>query len=152
MTTNDERAVFERLALKREGCWGWRGYVMPNGYTQASIRSRHEYGHRLAYRLHKGPIPAGLLVMHSCDNRGCVNPDHLVAGTQRDNIADMDAKGRGRRPVLRGEANGHAKLTDAQVVEVRARAAAGERQTDIGASLGIRQSHVSRLVRREQRQ
>ena len=73
--------------------------------------------HRVSYEIHAGPIPDGLDVLHRCDVPTCVNPAHLFLGTQRDNVADMDAKGR-RRPA-RGERDGAAKLTEEQVLKIR---------------------------------
>jgi hypothetical protein len=75
-------------------CTEWSGYIDPtNGYGRYS----HQYAHRLAYEKAHGPIPAGLQVMHSCDNRACVNPDHLSLGTNLDNVRDMESKGRAKR-------------------------------------------------------
>jgi hypothetical protein len=79
-------------------CWLVTGYAMPNGYVQVDTRDngtkRRVYAHRLAYELVHGPIPAGLSVLHSCDNPRCVNPAHLSVGTQRDNVHDAIRKGR----------------------------------------------------------
>lgn len=83
-----------RLRVADSGCWEYTGYVMPTGYVQVSYRRKNTWGHHLAYRANKGPIPAGLRVMHSCDNRKCLNPDHLSLGTQQDNIRDCVTKGR----------------------------------------------------------
>lgn len=85
------------------GCWEWTGGVFKDsGYGKFNGGKGDDgkwvtaYAHRASHELHIGPIPAGLSVLHRCDNRLCVNPDHLFLGTQRDNIHDMLAKGRGR--------------------------------------------------------
>lgn len=75
-------------------CWPWTAHVMQGGYGRIKINGRHESAHRLAYRLGRGPIPAGLLVRHKCDNAGCCNPFHLVVGTQQQNVADAIRRGR----------------------------------------------------------
>lgn len=68
------------------GCWQWTGYLMPNGYAQFSRNGRKQYAHRVAYEFVHGPIPDGLVIDHLCRNRGCANPAHLEAVTQRTNI------------------------------------------------------------------
>lgn len=75
------------------GCWNWIKSVSNKGYGWFR-QDGHELAHRWAYATFRGPIPAGLFVLHSCDNPKCVNPNHLFLGTNRDNIRDMVAKGR----------------------------------------------------------
>lgn len=75
-------------------CWLWDGYVQSGGYGQIEISGTLWLAHRLSWTLHRGKIPAGLLVLHTCDTPRCCNPDHLFLGTPADNVADMIAKGR----------------------------------------------------------
>ncbi len=96
--------------------------------------------HRLAYALHHGIDPTGLVVMHGCDNPGCVNPAHLKLGTQSENIRDMYAKKRGRT----GPSN--FKLSVAQVAEIRRELSAGQRQRDLAELFGVDQSTVSNIA------
>jgi hypothetical protein len=108
---------------KTEDCWIWTGCLNSKGYGNIRLGGRggkSVFAHRLSYELHHGPIPDGLVVMHSCDNPACVNPNHLSVGTHKDNMRDMVRKGRGRHPVLKGETNGRALLTEDKVRYIRA--------------------------------
>lgn len=87
--------VFRRYVKKTDSCWLWTGIVDRRGYGRV-YRGRMVFAHRFSYELHVGQIPKGLIVRHSCDVPGCVNPDHLRLGTQRDNVGDMFARGRGK--------------------------------------------------------
>lgn len=81
-----------------ERCWEWRGYVGPNGYGLIRLPESNRLAHRVSYQLTRGRVPDGLLVMHECHNRKCVNPAHLRAGTQHENLAAMVRAGRQRKP------------------------------------------------------
>lgn len=102
---------------KTEGCWEWRGPLHKLGY--GLVGHANLKAHRVAWELTNGPVPEGLLVRHMCHNPPCVRPDHLKLGTQKDNMADMYAAGRGRKAT--GTDNGNGKLTDEQVAEIRSR-------------------------------
>jgi hypothetical protein len=77
-------------------CWLWRAGKFSNGYG-AFRHGGTRYAHRASWLLFRGPITDGMAVLHSCDNRACVNPDHLWIGTYQDNLSDMARKGRAHR-------------------------------------------------------
>ena len=80
------------------GCWIFLGYLDRVGYGKITRNKIGHFAHRLSWQGANGPIPAGMKVLHKCDVRCCINPDHLFLGTQLDNVADMRAKGRARYP------------------------------------------------------
>lgn len=129
---------FWRMVQISDGCWNWIGGKRPNGYGQISEGgkgSRSLSAHRVSYELHKGPIPEGLVVMHSCDTRACVNPAHLSLGTQKDNVDDMIAKGRKRTVAPVGPENGKSILTQQDVLYIRANGHKSHAQ--LGREIGV---------------
>lgn len=83
-----------RRTQRTSACWLWMGAADPEGYGIIKVAGRARRLTRVAWEMAHGPIPADLLVLHSCDNPPCIRPDHLMLGTQRANIRDMLAKGR----------------------------------------------------------
>jgi hypothetical protein len=115
-----ERFMDKVMPVPEAGCWLWIGAAKPTGYGNFYMDRAYVSAHRASYFLHKGEIPAGMLVMHKCDTPSCVNPDHLMIGTQQENIGDMFGKGRGRPNPSKGEGNPRALLTENDVRAIRA--------------------------------
>lgn len=146
-------ARFWRHVDKTDGCWLWTAYVGTHGYGAIGAGGKHGeilLAHRVSWELHNGPVPEGRFILHRCDNRKCVRPDHLFLGDAKANTDDMWSKGRGFAPeVLQGTANRNAKLTDAAVLAIRAEYAAGATQTALGHRYGVSQTVIWRVVRRK---
>lgn len=107
-------------------CWEWQGCVGSHGYGAIQINKRKWLTHRYAYYLTTGK-DSTLHILHSCDNRRCVNPAHLREGTNTENVQDAVDRGR----TAKGERNGGAKLKEWQVIEIKKRLATGESPTSI---------------------
>lgn len=161
-----ERLENWSIPIPHCGCWLWLGALRAKRY--GSIKHNGEYlaAHRASWMAHKGEIPAGLHVLHSCDVPLCINPDHLFLGTHQDNMDDKERKGRGNQPsglrngrhtkpwrTVRGIAhyahkhpesrqgakNGRARLTAEQVLEIRT---SPESNAAIGRRLGITKTTI----------
>lgn len=139
---------FWSKVVKTDNCWLWSGSVFQSrGYGQVWIPGikTPQRAHRVSWIINNGPIPDGMCVLHRCDCRLCVRPDHLWIGTQRENIDDMVKKGRSQR----GENSHRSKLTNADVIEIREMWHTGlYTQLAIADYFGIRQPQVSEIVRR----
>lgn len=112
------------------GCWDFNSSNLRGGYGRFWFNGRSHLAHRVSWQLYYGAVPAGLDVLHTCDNPRCVNPAHLWLGTHSDNMRDCEAKGRRKHSLspnhpLReyqkhGEGNPNAKLTEKDVLSIRA--------------------------------
>lgn len=130
-----------------DGCWEWFGGKDRGGYGilhSPNPERRRLLAHRVSWELHRGAIPAGMFVLHTCDNRSCVNPAHLFLGTHASNMRDMTAKGR----QASGVRHSQAKLTDEAVLEIRAKRANGTTQPALAALYGVSQTTISRICQR----
>ena len=137
--------VFLGRVNKTDSCWLWIG--TKNGYGYGIILMPGEKStraHRYSYELHKGEIPEGMVVMHSCDTPACVNPTHLSLGTRTDNNRDAVKKSRNAF----GEKNGHCRLSAEQIKSILADT---RKQRVIAREYSVTQSHISRIKSGEAR-
>lgn len=146
------------LVNPKTGCWEWRRFLLASGYGQIRMKGRRFSAHRLSYLLFNGPIEDGLHVCHHCDNKRCVNPQHLFAGTAHDNVQDAKRKGRlqvgvmhwsARMPnkIVRGTHNGNSKINERDVLEIRRLASRGHGQRTIARKLGLTRPIVRNIIR-----
>lgn len=135
-----------KVEVSDNGCWQWIGAIGSHKrYGICGLAGRSWLAHRAAWFLFRGVDPGNNCVCHTCDNGFCVNPDHLFIGSQGDNVADMEHKGRSRHPA--GAAHGRAKLTWEQVAEIRKKHASGTSQRALSREYGVAKNNISRIVK-----
>ena len=143
-----DRALLRRFfdkVLMTDGCWEWQA-AKRNGYGALKIGRELISAHRLSYFMFRGEIPSAMCVLHHCDNRVCVRPDHLFLGTHSDNVKDMDAKD--RRNATTGEQHRGSVLTAEVVVAIRhLRESKGWGKRRIARQLGVNSSTVGSVLR-----
>ncbi len=128
-------------------CWEWMGRIRDDGYAEIMVDRVYYTVHRYSWILHRGDIPLGLMVCHSCDNRSCVNPNHLFLGTCQDNVDDAVRKGRH----CHNESHGMCKLSNNQAKELRRLFRLGENRGSLMRRFGLGRTQVYRIGRGEQR-
>jgi hypothetical protein len=148
--------------ISESGCWEFQGALLPNGYGKKWHNKKCWLAHRLAYYKKYGAIPADMHVCHKCDNRKCINPDHLFLGTRLDNMRDMIAKGRANFSGLRtngavekaaavnksrtNEKSANCKHGNETINMIRQLFANGITQKKLAEMTGIRQGYISKIV------
>jgi hypothetical protein len=114
---DDKKRFLESFVVSCVGCWEWSKRTHEKGYGVFHLKGKLEQAHRAAWIIINGPIPEGLYVLHKCNNRKCVNPDHLYLGTHQDNMNDMVRDKRSNKPY--GERNGKSKITTEQAKRIK---------------------------------
>jgi hypothetical protein len=126
------------------GCWEWAGALYQNGYGMFCLRRGNRktfLSHRISWAIHNNSsIPEKMMICHTCDNRKCVNPDHLYLGTGKDNNTDTVKRNRGNRKV--GDACTWSKITEKQVLEIRN---SDEKQKTLALKYGVDPSTISQI-------
>ena len=142
MDYSKAKSILRSRSVDVGGCWEWQGARFARGYGKVGwvFEDGTAVGlaHRASYLVFNGPISEGLMVCHTCDNRGCVNPAHLWLGSAADNHSDMVSKG--RQP---------SKIDGGIAGEIRQEYLEGVRQVDLAEKYGVSQQMVSRIVRGE---
>ncbi|AFH22805.1 hypothetical protein OSG_eHP35_00105 [environmental Halophage eHP-35] len=116
----DEILSKENIEVTENDCWEWQGAKTPKGYGQIKRNKEKYYTHRVILQTHgEGFTEEKNFCCHKCDNPSCVNPDHLFAGSHKDNMEDATEKGRMVGPNVKGEKHHQSKLTKEEVVEIR---------------------------------
>ncbi|HEY5267531.1 MAG TPA: HNH endonuclease signature motif containing protein [Candidatus Saccharimonadales bacterium] len=157
------------------GCWVWKGSLDKSGYGRMKIQNKGYAAHRLSYFLYKGIIPDGLWVLHTCDNRPCVNPEHLYVGDVQQNMRDAVERNRmakGARngsvthaekryknwliwrksvpDLVKGEKNGRAKLNTDQVQTIRELYQNGNlNKEELGRQFNVSGVLIGKIIRNE---
>ncbi|MDE2106555.1 MAG: HNH endonuclease [Patescibacteria group bacterium] len=114
MTTVER--LLSKAAILENGCWKYTRGLNGRGYGNFWDHGRTRSAHVVSYELFNGSIPHGHSILHKCDYKPCINPDHLFTGTTKDNIDDMIAKGRSK---FVGVQNGRAILTEEDIPVIR---------------------------------
>jgi hypothetical protein len=130
----------------KDACWIWTRYADTNGYGALKVWGKKVTAHRYSYELAYGQVPEGMEVCHRCNERLCVNPGHLYAGTRQQNVADMIAAGNsGLRPPPPKQGSDHpsAVLTEAEVIDIYQRAWSGGSQIQIAQEYGVSKHTIS---------
>jgi hypothetical protein len=134
MTTDVRiRLLSKAEPITSTGCLEWQASKSGDGYGRFWFEGRMQNAHRISLELHTGErIPDGMMVLHRCDNKTCINPEHLTIGTHADNMRDRHAKRRFSR-----------KLSDVDVAAIRA--APSARQKDLARAYGVSQQQISHI-------
>jgi DNA-binding transcriptional regulator YiaG len=139
--------LLRKSVLVKSGCREWSGW-RENGYGRVAVERTMRAAHVVAWEQANGrKVPDGMVVRHRCDNPPCIEPSHLVIGTQTQNVADMFDRGRCDRA---GENNNSAKLTAESVQAIRAKHAVGQSVSSLSREYGISESQVKNIVTRKQ--
>lgn len=136
---------FWEKVSKSDGCWEWTGAISQKGYGNFWDGARYVNAHKFSWEFQHGKAPDRMCVCHVCDNPKCVRPDHLFIGSYSDNMQDCSKKGRLNHYF--GESSPAAKLTEAQVLEIRRAHAQGARMSDLARRYGLTQSSIALIVR-----
>lgn len=146
---NDIDRFMSKVERDVAGCWKWIGASLPRGYGRFYYKGKARYAHRVSLMMFGNvDVPDDKLVMHSCDNPNCVNPDHLSIGTQFDNMRDASKKGRTINPSdWKGTKNPKSKISDSQRLEIISKSIKGEKNRSIANEYGVTITRVQQIIK-----
>jgi hypothetical protein len=140
----EKNRFYKNIKIPNEnGCMEWSKKTDRNGYVRFHTTDGPSLIHRYSYELHVGKIPDGICVLHRCDNRKCVAPDHLFLGTKSDNGIDRDQKNR----QAKGETQGHSKLTTENVILIKHELKNGISAAKIARSFNVTRQAIGLIKR-----
>jgi hypothetical protein len=129
-------------------CWPWHGAHTPAGYGLIYRNGSMTTASHVVYELTYGPLSQNQIVCHTCDNPPCCNPSHLFAGTDKTNSDDKLAKGREGHPDNRGVRNPHVRLTEPDVLEIRAAHLVGSSLSSLATQYGVNIPAIWKIIKR----
>lgn len=139
--------LFKNIMFGLSDCWYWIGPIDPAGYGLWCYKTKPRKAHRISYALFNGDFERTKKILHKCDSRNCVNPEHLFIGTQLDNVRDMISKGRHKFPERKyGEDNPLSKLTNKKIEEAKNLRNAGLSYKKIGKEMGFSTMAIFRVL------
>lgn len=135
-----ERFEERYIPEPNSGCWLWLGPMNPsNGYGRFYLNEKEVvYAHNFSFKHHKGKIPKGLMLRHTCDIKLCVNPDHVILGTAKQNSQDAVERGQHRS----GTRHGMCKLSEIEVIDIFV---SEESIAEIAEHFAVSRMHVQRI-------
>ena len=137
-----KKKLLNHIEINEKGCWLWKMACSNRNYGVIRVNGKNLYSHRISWQVFNGNIPKGLCVLHKCDVRNCVNPNHLFLGTDKDNVDDMDRKGRRVNKPSFGQNHPNAKLTNEKVKKIKLLIEEGVSQREIAHRFSISQTAV----------
>lgn len=141
---SEECRLLSKIEKKENGCWEWQRFKTYQGYGWSAIKEKTMSAHRHSYIIFKGEIPEDKFVCHKCDNPGCINPDHLFLGTQKENMLDKSRKKRCQN--TKGSLHPLSRFNENDIVKMKKLYKKGLSQTKIAKIYKCDQSHISRIM------